>query len=141
MVRVTLSDECIYVHEVYHQSGITTGELIEIIPDKVLDHMAEIYCDAAEPKTIEELYRAGLNVKPADKDVYAGIMKVKSLPLYVTASSTNLLNELRKYKWKTDMNGKVIDKEPVKMDDHLVDAMRYAVFTKLKQPRLTWGVL
>jgi phage terminase large subunit len=73
--------------------------------------------------------------------VYAGIMKVKSLPLYVTASSTNLLNELRKYKWKTDMNGKVIDKEPVKMDDHLVDAMRYAVFTKLKQPRLTWGVL
>ena len=141
MVRVTLADECIYVHEMYYQSGITTGELIEIIPDKVLDHMAEIYCDAAEPKTIEELYRAGLNVKPADKDVYAGIMKVKSLPLYVTASSTNLLNELRKYKWKTDMNGKVIDKEPVKMDDHLVDAMRYAVFTKLKQPRLTWGVL
>jgi phage terminase large subunit len=141
MVRVTLADECIYVHEIYYQSGITTGELIEIIPDKVLDHMAEIYCDAAEPKTIEELYRAGLNVKPADKDVYAGIMKVKSLPLYVTASSTNLLNELRKYKWKTDMNGKVIDKEPVKMDDHLVDAMRYAVFTKLKQPRLTWGVL
>jgi len=27
------------------------------------------------------------------------------------------------------------------MDDHLVDAMRYAVFTKLKQPRLTWGVI
>ena len=74
-------------------------------------------------------------------DVYAGIMKVKSLPLFVTSSSKNLIHELKKYKWKTDMNGKVIDKEPVKMDDHLVDAMRYAVFTKLKQPRLTWGVI
>lgn len=141
MVRVTLADGALYVHEVYHQSGVTTGELLEIIPDKVPDPYSEIYCDAAEPKTIEELYRAGLNVKPADKDVYAGIMKCKSLPLFVTSGSVNLLNELRKYKWKTDMNGKVMDKEPVKLDDHLVDAMRYAVFTKLKQPRLTWGVL
>jgi len=126
---------------VYYESGITTGELTSVIPDKVPDPYSEIYCDAAEPKTIEELYRQGLNVKPADKDVYAGIMKVKSLPLFVTSSSHNLIHELKKYKWKTDMNGKVIDKEPVKMDDHLVDAMRYAVFTKLKQPRLTWGVI
>lgn len=141
MVRVTLADDALYVHEVYYESGITTGELTSIIPDKVPDPYSEIYCDAAEPKTIEELYRQGLNVKPADKDVYAGIMKVKSLPLFVTSSSINLIHELKKYKWKTDMNGKVIDKEPVKMDDHLVDAMRYAVFTKLKQPRLTWGVI
>lgn len=141
LVRVTIADGAIYAHEVCYRSGVTTGDLIQIIPDLIPDPSSEIYCDAAEPKTIEELYRAGYNVRPADKDVYAGIMKVKSMPLHVTASSVNLLQELRKYKWKTDMNGKVIDKEPVKMDDHLMDAMRYAIFTKLKQPRLTWGVI
>lgn len=141
LVRVTIADGCIFVHELMYQSGVNTGQLLDIIPDLIPDKYADIYCDAAEPKTIDELFRAGFNVKPADKDVYAGIMKVKSMPMHVTASSVNLIQELRKYKWKTDMNGKVIDKEPVKMDDHLVDAMRYAVFSKLKQPRLTWGVL
>lgn len=141
LVRVTIADGCIFVHELLYQSGINTGQLLEIIPELIPDRYADIYCDAAEPKTIDELYRAGYNVKPADKDVYAGIMKVKSMPMHVTATSANLMQELRKYKWKTDMNGKVIDKEPVKMDDHLLDAMRYAVFTKLKQPRVTWGVI
>lgn len=141
MVRVTISDECAYVHELLYRSGINTGELMQIIPELVPDRYADIYCDAAEPKTIDELYRSGLNVKPADKDVYAGIMKVKSLPLFITASSTNLLNELKKYKWKTDMNGKIIDKEPVKADDHLLDAMRYAIFTRTKTPKVTWGVI
>lgn len=141
MVRVTIADECVYVHELLYRSGINTGELMQIIPELVPDRYADIYCDAAEPKTIDELYRAGLNVKPADKDVYAGIMKVKSLPLFITASSTNLLNELKKYKWKTDMNGKIIDKEPVKADDHLLDAMRYAIFTRTKTPKVTWGVI
>jgi len=141
LVRVTIADGCIFVHELLYQSGINTGQLLEIIPELIPDRYADIYCDAAEPKTIDELYRAGFNVKPADKDVYAGIMKVKSMPMHVTATSANLMQELRKYKWKTDMNGKIIDKEPVKMDDHLLDAMRYAVFTKLKQPRVTWGVI
>jgi phage terminase large subunit len=141
MVRVTIADECAYVHELLYRSGINTGELMQIIPELVPDRYADIYCDAAEPKTIDELYRAGLNVKPADKDVYAGIMKVKSLPLFITASSANLLNELKKYKWKTDMNGKIIDKEPVKADDHLLDAMRYAIFTRTKTPKVTWGVI
>jgi phage terminase large subunit len=63
------------------------------------------------------------------------------MPLYIHASSTNLINELKTYKWKTDKDGKVIDKEPVKLNDHATDAMRYAVFTKLKQPALTWGVM
>ena len=141
MVKVVIHDNCIYVQEVYYQSGTTTGELIDIVPTIVQEFGAEIYCDAAEPKTIEELYRAGLNVKPADKDVYAGIMKVKSMPLYILQGSDNLIGELKKYKWKTDKDGNAIDKEPVKMSDHLMDAMRYAVYTKLKQPALTWGVM
>ena len=53
----------------------------------------------------------------------------------------NQLQELKKYKWKTDMNGKIIDKEPVKADDHLLDAMRYAIFTRTKTPKVTWGVI
>ena len=141
LVRVTLAENQLYVHEMLYEPSMTTTDLIERLPSLGIMQYDEIFCDAAEPKTIEELYRHGWNVKGADKDVYAGIMKVKSLPMFITAASTNLHDELRKYKWKTDRDGKVIDKEPVKLDDHLVDAMRYAVYTKMKQPRLTWAVM
>lgn len=141
IVKVTVKDNCIYAHEVLYQSNLTTNDLADMMPQLGIGAYDEIFCDAAEPKSIEELSRCGWNVKAADKDVYAGIMKVKSMPLYVTASSRNLMAELRAYKWKTDKDGKVIDKEPVKMHDHITDALRYAVFTKLNRPQITWGVL
>jgi phage terminase large subunit len=141
IVKVKLYDNALYVKELLYQSNLTTNDLADLMPSLGIAPGDEIFCDAAEPKSIEELHRCGWNVKPADKDVYAGIMKVKSLPLFVHAGSVNLMHELKSYKWKTDKDGTVIDKEPVKLNDHIVDAMRYAVFTKLKQPALTWGVM
>ena len=141
IVQVTLHDGSAYVRELLYQSNLTTNDLADLMPTFGIQPYDEVFCDAAEPKSIEELHRCGWNVKPADKDVYAGIMKVKSLPLYVHAASTNLIAELKTYKWKTDKDGQVIDKEPVKLNDHATDAMRYAIFTKLKQPQLTWGVM
>ena len=102
----------------------------------------ELFCDSAEPKTIEELVRAGYNAKPAEKDVYAGIQKIKSMPLFVSNSSVNLIKELRSYKWKLDKNGKIHpDEQPVKFNDHICDGLRYAVYTKLNRPKfevLAW---
>jgi phage terminase large subunit len=100
-----------------------------------------VYCDSADARSIEELYRAGFNVYPSDKDVWAGIMKVKSLPLFVERNSVNLIRELGSYKWKTDKNGIVSDRDPVKEFDHLCDALRYAVYTHLKTPAISWGVI
>jgi phage terminase large subunit len=141
LVKVTLHDQQIYAEEICYQSNMTTSDLIEALPGLGVYAYDEIFCDSAEPKTIEELFRYGWNVRPSDKDVYAGIMKVKSMPIFIAPDSLNLIHEVKKYKWKTDRDGKVIDKEPVKQDDHLIDALRYAVYTKLKQPRLTWAVM
>jgi phage terminase large subunit len=99
-----------------------------------------LFCDNAEPKTIEELIRAGYNAKPADKDVTEGIRKVKSLPLYVTRRSVNLIKELKSYKWKVTKDGKVLD-EPVKFNDHACDALRYGVFTKLITPSYEFDII
>jgi phage terminase large subunit len=140
MVEVEVYEGAIYVDEVLYEQKLTTGDLIERFKDFGLSKTAEIFCDAAEPKTIEELTRAKFNAKPADKDVTEGIRKVKSMPLYITDRSVNLLKEIRSYKWKTDKDGKVLD-EPVKFNDHGCDALRYAVFTKLTAPYKKWGIV
>jgi phage terminase large subunit len=114
--------------------------LILKLKDLIHSPYAEIFADSAEPKTIEEIYRAGFNIRPSDKDVTEGIRKVKSLPLFIDKESHNLIAEIKKYKWKTDKNGRVLD-EPVKEWDHGIDALRYSIFTKLKQQNQTWLVI
>jgi len=141
LVKVTLAENCIYAEEILYQQNLTTGNLLTILPTLAIRYYDEIFADAAEPKTIQEIYQSGFNIKAADKEVYAGIMKVKAQPLYIHSNSVNLLNEIKKYRWKSDANGKVIDKQPIKLNDHILDALRYAVYSKSKQTKLTWGVL
>lgn len=129
LVDIELYEGGVYVDELLYETKLTTGDLIERYKDLGVTKTDEIFADNAEPKTIEELNRAGYNVKPADKDVTEGIRKVKSRPLFITRRSVNILKEIRSYKWKTDKEGKVLD-EPVKFMDHSLDAIRYGVFTK-----------
>jgi phage terminase large subunit len=130
LVDVELFEGGVYVDELLYETKLTTNDLIERYHGLGLTKGIQTYCDAAEPKTIEEICRAGYNALSADKDVTEGIRKVKSMPLYITKRSANIIKEIKSYKWKTDKDGKVLD-EPVKFNDHLMDAIRYAIFTHL----------
>jgi phage terminase large subunit len=132
LVKVTHYEGANYAEELLYQSGLTNPSIIDRIKSMGIER-GPIYADCAEPKTIEEMYKARINVLPSDKDVWAGIVGVKSYPLYVKHGSVNLIKELQGYKWKKDKNDNVME-EPVKADDHICDALRYAVFTHLTKP-------
>jgi len=90
--------------------------------------------DSAEPKSIEELYRMGWNVKPTKKgadSINAGIDVLKRYKLFV--QGVNLVKEMRNYKWQEDKNGKLVNK-PIDAWNHATDAMRYATYNKLTRP-------
>lgn len=137
LVMCELHNGRIYAEQLLYETKLTTADLIERYKALELPKTSPIYCDAAEPKTIEELYRAGYNAKPADKDVTEGIRKVRGMPLFIDTASTDFIKELKNYKWKLDKNEKPLD-EPVKFADHLCDALRYAVFTHLTVPTVNW---
>lgn len=132
LVKVTHYEGANYVEEIIYQSSLTVPEMIQRLK-QLIPTRAPIYADCAEPKTIEEIYKAGFNILPSDKDVWAGIVGVKSYPLYVRHGSVNLIREMQGYKWRKDKNDEVQD-EPVKANDHACDAMRYAIFTHLTKP-------
>lgn len=137
LVLCEFYEGAIYVDEWLYQTKLTTSDLIDEFMALGVRRSLEIFGDAAEPKTIEEISRAGYSIKPADKDVLEGIRKVRSMPLYITERSANIIKEIRSYKWKKDKDDKVLD-EPVKFADHLCDAIRYAIFTKFSQQSATW---
>jgi len=139
MVKVEYYEGALYVEQMIYQTKLTINDLTTRLKSLNLQRSDEIFCDSAEPKSIEELKRAGFNAKPAEKDVWGGIMKVKSYPLFITDNSKDLKAELQSYKWKTDKDGNIAsDEAPVKENDHLLDATRYSVFTKLTKKSPTW---
>ena len=132
-VKVAFVDNCIFVEELLYESNLTNSDLAKIIKEMGISRGDIIYCDSARPESIEELKRSGLNARIAMKQVQEGIDMMKSFPLSITRNSTNLLKELRNYKWKTDNNGNEL-KDPVKFMDDAIDASRYAIYTKLHKP-------
>lgn len=132
LVKVCHYQGANYVKQLIYKSGLTPSEISREVKDHISDRKP-VYCDAAEPKSIEELYRSGINAQAANKEVWAGILKVKSYPLFVHKDSKDIIRELQSYKWRKDKNDNVID-EPVKENDDGLDAMRYAIFTHLHKP-------
>jgi len=137
LVKVLIYDSEYYIDEVLYQSNLTNSDLIQHLKPLEVKHI--IYCDSAEPDKIKELQNAGFNATDSDKSVSDGIDFVKSKKLHITESSINLINELNTYSWKKNKNNQATD-EPIKIADHLLDALRYAIYThnksKVSVPRI-----
>jgi len=130
LVKIYLADEGVTAEEKLYKSGMTNKEIIDRLSSAIPPSRRHepVYADAAEPDRIKEIYNAGFNIKPAHKAVKLGIISVKSRPLFILKSSANLIKEIQSYVWKTDLNGNVLE-DPVKFNDHALDALRYAVHT------------
>lgn len=89
------------------------------------------YCDPSEPANIETFQRDGLSAKKAKNDVTPGIQHVTALRDRFSAAPTcqNLRNEFSQYRYKDAEDSD----RPVKENDHLLDSLRYALFTHSKR--------
>lgn len=130
MTKIIYSGGKIYIDEVIYKKGLTISELIGMVRD-LIQHKKPIYCDSARPEIIEELKRNGLDAKPSDKNVKAGIDTIKSSEIYINVNAENILKEYKTYSWKTQ-GDKILD-EPVKLADDLLDSLRYAIHTHKKK--------
>lgn len=128
LVRSIVKADRVYADEMLYESGLTNTQLAGRLVEMGLNDGRVIWCDSARPEAIAELRKAGINAKEAKKDVYDGILSVKSRPLYFTRRSTNLIKEAKSYKWLKTKEGIVLD-EPVKFLDDGMDALRYSIFS------------
>jgi len=131
VVRIYRKADEFWLEEIVYQKGLTNPMLASEIAHAGCDRNATFYFDSAEPKSIEELRHAGLNVRPCEKgpdSVRAGIDFLKSKKIHIVEGSANLYKEASGYCWRKDKADHPLP-EPVKFDDHLMDAARYGIFT------------
>jgi phage terminase large subunit len=134
LVAVYQSGDNLYFDELLYETGLTNSDISNKFRELGFDKRDEIFADDAEPKSIEELYRMGWNIKEAKKkEVNLGIDIMKRYKLHCTTNSVNMIKEFKNYKWIEDKNGNVLNK-PVDMFNHSIDAIRYVCYNKMSRP-------
>jgi len=139
LLEVWLWNDAVYFNELLYKRGLTNQDIINELNELGVDRYVEIIADSAEPKSIEEIRRAGFNIKPATKgpdSVLNGIDILKRHRLHVTKQSTNIIKELNGYKWVTDKDGNKLNK-PIDMFNHALDAARYVALNKITKSKST----
>lgn len=130
IVLLFLKNDKIYVHELLYSKGLTNGEIAEFLKNDGYENIL-CYADAAEPKSIEQIKRDGILIKPCIKgqgSVNAGISLLKEYDIFVSQESKNVFNEYNSYYWEQLKDGTIINK-PKMLSDHLMDAIRYGVYS------------
>ena len=123
----------LYLDEMFYNTGMLNSDIIRALNAHGFPKKGpRLYADCAEPKSNEEIKRAGFNVFGSykGKSIEEQIAFVQGWKIYVTKRSVNLIKEGRNYIWDTDADGKKLN-VPIKDYDHGMDAMRYAVFGQL----------
>jgi len=117
-----------YAYKEFKKSEVDLDQLYEILKKENII----TYADPELKQGLETLKRRGIKIRPAKKDVLAGISYVQGLfkqkRLKIFKSLTLTIAELNSYSWELDANDEPTDK-PRKENDHLMDALRYALFS------------
>ena len=133
LIDVYKLDNTYIFNEKTYQTGLTNNEIAVIAKE---DFKRYIIADSAEPKSIEEIRRHGIEIRGATKgkdSILHGIDLLQRSEFLVTSHSLNLINELRKYRWQEDRDGNATNK-PIDYFNHGIDAMRYWASNHLNNP-------
>ena len=134
IIDVAFNEGQIWLKERLYRTHMTNSDIVNFIKSEHINN--KIIADSAEPKSIEELHRAGVHVLPATKgkdSINQGISVMQSYKINIDSSSTNLIKEFNNYTWAKDKEDNYINK-PIDFLNHGIDACRYAIMHKLNKP-------
>ena len=140
VIELNVDGRNLYVKQLVYDLGLTNEDLAYKLKELGIDRDVDIVCDSAEPKSIAELKRQGLNVRPVQKSsVLYGIQKMRQYKFYVHEESVDILKEFDTYQFKKDRSGNITNTPTG--DDHGLDAIKYAIIQFLDKPKTTYSFL
>ncbi len=143
LVALFKTEEGIVLDEIFYLKGLLTNQLGSLIKEAFDIHGRSVVIgDSSEPRTLEEIFRMGINIKPAIKgpdSINAGIDIMKQHKIFITKKSQNMIDEFYSYLWMKDKNGDLINKPDQRSKDHAIDAARYIASYMLSQKKKNYG--
>lgn len=120
--------DTVYVYDEWKQSQKNIDDLEYVLRQG----QGLVYADPAGKDGMETLRSRGIPISGAKKDVLAGISLLdgvlRNKKLLIFDNLLQLKDELLSYTWMVDKAENLTDR-PTKENDHLIDALRYAIFS------------
>lgn len=129
IVEVAYDRQALYISEVCYRTQMLQQDIIKVLKGYP---RTKVISESADPRLIEEIYRAGIDIHAVKKypgSIEAGVAWMLQHPIRVTAHSTNVLKELHNYVYSQDKEGKLLN-TPVDAYNHAIDATRYVCMTQ-----------
>lgn len=120
-------DGRIIIEQKLYQTGLLGSQYGDKLRAINIDPSVLIVADSARPEIIAEIKAQGFRIIGADKNagsVLRGIDRVKQHQIIYDGK--DLEREYLSYQWRTRRSGETLD-EPQDGNDHLMDALRYAI--------------
>lgn len=131
IVDVYPAGDTLYLDELCYRTEMLSSDIVALL--KANGAGVVTISESADPRLVQEIYRAGVNIHPVQKfagSIEAGISKLSEYRLKVTKRSYNLIKELRNYTYAQDKEGRWLNK-PIDAYNHCIDAIRYVAMMKL----------
>ncbi|MDS0525469.1 PBSX family phage terminase large subunit [Clostridium sp. SHJSY1] len=127
----------IWCFDEFQEKGLLNDEIAKKVIE--MGYRKEVItCDSAEPKSIEELRRNGLDrVRAAVKgkdSILNGINILQQYEIIVHPKCVWLKEELKNYCWIKDRSGEYINR-PIDKYNHGLDSLRYGITTEIGSKR------
>ena len=139
-LRHKLFPKEIYSQQLIYDTNLTNQDLADLFDTMGVNKLGKgsdvIWADSAEPKSIEEIYRRGYNIKGAPKgpgSVNYGHGLVRALKQFWTTDSLDGIKEQRNFRYLKDKDGKYTDKTTHRWS-HAMDSRRYGVMGEYEPP-------
>lgn len=123
-------EECLFIDEICYRTRMTTGDICDAL--RPYRNMT-IDAESADPRLIDEIHKSGARIYPVKKgtgSIEAGIARMQTFRIFVTARSLNVLKEFRNYTYAQDKDGRWLN-IPIDAYNHAIDAVRYVVMSEL----------
>ena len=143
LIALWKGKEGIYLDEIFYMRGLLMNEIGNLIRGVYeVEGKAVVIADSSEPRGIEEIFRMGINIKPAVKgkdSIIAGIDIMKQHHIFITKRSKNLIDEFYSYQWMKDKADNLTNQPDGRSKDHGIDASRYVCSFMLSQKKKNYG--
>ena len=131
----------LWVDELLFEAGYDNPMIARVMKTNGIMRRDVVIGDCAEPKSISEINSFGFNVRPSSKgpdSIKNGIQILQRYKINVTRRSTGIIQEMKRYKWKVDKNGVMLN-VPIEVWNHGIDAIRYVSLKTLSARRVSSG--
>jgi phage terminase large subunit len=118
ILNVAIDGEDLYMDEICYRTRMLTNDIIKVLKEYCQDK--KIISESADPRLIDEIHNAGLNIHAVEKfqgSINAGLAKMKEYNIKITKRSTNIKKEIDNYVYDQDRDGKYLN-QPVDEFNH-----------------------